>query len=75
MRPRLFSAAAARADDLRVRLTGASPAIPLEGVHMGRREMYSTSAKASLELGYRPSSVGAAIDRAVRWYRDHGYAT
>jgi dihydroflavonol-4-reductase len=73
--PYALAAAAARADDLRVRLTGASPAIPLEGVHMGRREMYSTSAKASLELGYRPSSVGAAIDRAVRWYRDHGYAT
>ena len=73
--PYAFAAAAAHADDLRVRLTGAAPAVPLEGVHMGRLDMYSTSARAIAELGYRPSSVGAAIERAVRWYREHGYAT
>jgi dihydroflavonol-4-reductase len=72
--PYAIAAAAAHADNLRVRVTGGSPAVPLEGVHMGRLEMYSSSAKAAHELGYRPSSVGAAIDRAVRWYRQHGYA-
>ena len=72
--PYALAAAAAHADELRVRLTGGSPAVPLEGVHMGRLEMYSSSAKAARELGYRTSSVAAAIDRAVRWYRDHGYA-
>jgi len=72
--PYAIAAAAAGFDDLRVRLTGGSPVVPLEGVHMGRREMYSSSAKAVDELGYRPSSVGAAIERSVRWYRVHGYA-
>jgi nucleoside-diphosphate-sugar epimerase len=43
-------------------------------VHMGRLDMYSSSAKAIHDLGYRPSSVSAAIHRAVRWYREHGYA-
>ena len=72
--PYVVAAVAAHADDLRVRLVGGTPAVPLEGVHMGRLDMYSTSAKAIDELGYQPSSVGAAIDRAVRWYREHGYA-
>lgn len=72
--PYAIAVAAARFDELRVRLAGGSPAVPIEGVHMGRLEMYSSSAKAVDELGYRPSSVGAAIDRSVRWYRANGYA-
>ncbi|HUZ68384.1 MAG TPA: NAD-dependent epimerase/dehydratase family protein [Candidatus Saccharimonadales bacterium] len=72
--PYMVAAVAAHADDLRVRVVGGNPAVPLEGVHMGRLDMYSSSAKAIHELGYRPSSVSAAIHRAVRWYREHGYA-
>ncbi len=41
---------------------------------MGRLEMYSSSEKAVRELGYRRSSVSAAVERSVRWYRDHAYA-
>jgi len=67
-------AAAARLDDLRVRAVGGVPVVPLEGVRMGRLEMYSSSAKAIDELGYRPSSVGAAVERSVRWFRANGYA-
>ena len=65
---------AARVDDVRVRIIGGKPAIPLEGVRMGRLEMYSSSAKAAEELGYEASSADDAIGRAVRWYRDNGYA-
>lgn len=72
--PYPIAAAAARVDAVRVRITGGAPAVPLEGVHMGRLEMYSTSAKAVSQLGYRPTSVGAAIERSVRWYRAGGYA-
>jgi dihydroflavonol-4-reductase len=72
--PYAVAAAAARADGLRVRITGGVPAVPIEGVHMGRLQMYSTSAKAVSELGYRPTSVVAAIERAVGWYRANGYA-
>ncbi|HEY6470962.1 MAG TPA: NAD-dependent epimerase/dehydratase family protein [Candidatus Dormibacteraeota bacterium] len=72
--PYVIAAAAARADDVRVRLVGGTPAVPLEGVRMGRLDMFSTSAKAIDELGYRPSSVGAAVERSVRWYHEHGYA-
>ncbi len=69
------------ADELRCRLlrkgTGAMPAplIPLEGVRMARHHMYVSSAKAQDELGYQATSVTAALERAVQWYRDNGYAT
>jgi dihydroflavonol-4-reductase len=72
--PYAIAAAAARLDDLRVRAVGGVPVVPLEGVRMGRLEMYSSSAKAIDELGYRPSSVSAAVGRAVRWFRANGYA-
>jgi dihydroflavonol-4-reductase len=53
----------------------AAPLIPLEGVRMARHHMYASSAKAQAELGYQATSVTAALERAVRWYRDNGYAT
>jgi dihydroflavonol-4-reductase len=72
--PYAVASTAARVDAVRVRITGGQPAIPLEGVRMGRLEMYSSSAKAARELGYEASSADDAIGRAVRWYRDNGYA-
>ncbi len=72
--PYAIAAAAARVDAVRVRITGGVPAVPLEGVRMGRLDMYSSSAKAVAELGYAPSSAFNAIERAVRWYRENGYA-
>ena len=66
--------AAAIGSEARAQLTGAEPAIPLEGVRMGRLHMYSTSAKAERALGYRASSIEQAIDEAVAWFRDNGYA-
>jgi dihydroflavonol-4-reductase len=68
------------ADELRCRLLShgkggmAAPLIPLEGVRMARHPMYASSAKAQSELGYAATSVDAALERAVRWYRDNGYA-
>jgi dihydroflavonol-4-reductase len=69
------------ADELRFRLLRnradgmAAPLIPLEGVRMARHSMYASSAKAQAELGYEATPVTAALERAVRWYRDNGYAT
>ena len=51
----------------------ALPLIPLEGVRMARHLMYASSAKAEAELGYKATPASAALERAVRWYRDHGY--
>jgi dihydroflavonol-4-reductase len=61
-------------DELRCRLTGGVPAVPLEGVRMSRHLMYVSSGRAERELGWRPGSVAAALERAVAWYRDRGLA-
>src|SRR5581483_11320632 len=69
------------ADELRCQLFRhradgmAAPLVPLEGVRMARHHMYASSAKARSELGYEATSVTAALERAVRWYRDNGYTT
>ena len=51
-----------------------APLVPLEGVRMARHHMYVSSAKAQSELGYEATSVTTALERAVRWYHDNGYA-
>lgn len=70
--PYALALAAAAADEMRARIAGGEPSIPLEGVRMGRERMYCSSAKAELELGYRASPIEPAIDAAVDWFRDHG---
>lgn len=72
--PYPLAVVAAAVDEARAAVIGGTPAIPMEGVRMGRLPMYSTSAKAERELGYRSSSIEQAIDEAVAWYRDNGYA-
>jgi dihydroflavonol-4-reductase len=69
------------ADDLRSRLVAAwtheavDPLIPLEGVRMASHNMFVSCDKARTELGYKPTSVREALERAVRWYHNNGYAT
>jgi dihydroflavonol-4-reductase len=67
--------AAAYADELRCRVTGATPFVPLEGVRMSRERMFVDSSKAARELGITPHAVRDALAASVRWYREHGYIT
>jgi dihydroflavonol-4-reductase len=71
--PHAIALAAGYADQLFSRLAGREPQIPVEGVKMSRHRMFVESDKAERELGYKPSSVGAALERAVNWYQQHGY--
>lgn len=66
--------AAAYLDEARCRLTGATPFVPLEGVRMSRERMVVDASKAVHELGVPVLPVEAALERAVQWYREHGYA-
>lgn len=65
------------ADELRCRLAPGevAPLVPLEGVRMARHAMYVRCDKANAALGYVPSPVEPALERAVRWYRENGYAS
>ena len=49
------------------------PAIPVEGIKIARHPMYVSSRKAVSELGLPQSPVENALEKAVRWFADHGY--
>lgn len=73
--PYPLAMAASLIDELRCRITpSAEPMVPLEGVRMGRELMFVSSRKAESELGYHAGSVISALERAVEWFREHGYA-
>ena len=62
-------------DEARCRLLPrAQPRVPLEGVRMSIQWMHIDDTKARVNLGYRPGPVRPALERAVAWYRTHGYA-
>jgi len=56
------------------RITGREPLIPLAGVQMASKFMYFDSAKAVRELGLPQTPVKDALQRAVAWFKAHGYA-
>jgi dihydroflavonol-4-reductase len=55
------------------RLIGKEPQIPVEGVKIAQHKMFVDCSRAQRELGFQPGPVPAALERAVRWYRAHGY--
>jgi len=65
--------AIAYGDELRCRISGAEPAVPVEGVRMSRELMFVDGSKAKRELGVAASPVRGALERAVAWYRQNGY--
>jgi dihydroflavonol-4-reductase len=71
--PHAVALAAGYADEFISRLRGREPQIPVEGVKMSRHRMFVESDKAARELGYKPTPVETALQRAIHWYEDHGY--
>jgi dihydroflavonol-4-reductase len=55
-------------------LTGIPPRIPLEGVRMAKYRMHYDCTKAIRELGIPQTPPETALEKAVRWFRSHGYA-
>jgi dihydroflavonol-4-reductase len=54
-------------------LTGQPPRIPLEGVKMAKYKMHYDCSKAIRELGIPHTPPDVALEKAVRWFREHGY--
>jgi dihydroflavonol-4-reductase len=71
--PHAFALAAGYADEWFSRIAGREPQIPVEGVKMSKHRMFVESDKAQRELGYQPTPVETALERAVCWYEQHGY--
>ena len=55
-------------------LTGRPPRIPLEGVKMAKYKMHYDCSKAVRELGLPQNPPEIALEKAVRWFKTHGYA-
>ena len=55
-------------------LTHRTPRIPLEGVRMAKYTMHYDCSKALNELDLPQSPVEVSLDKAVKWFRHHGYA-
>jgi dihydroflavonol-4-reductase len=54
-------------------LTGRPPRATPEAVRMSRHHMFFDSSRAVRELGLPQSPIEPALERAVAWFRDHGY--
>ena len=70
MHRRLF---AALDETITGKLRGKEPRATVESVKMGKKKMWASSEKAKRDLGYSPSPVDAALQRAIDWFRAHGY--
>jgi dihydroflavonol-4-reductase len=67
--PYALALTAAYVDELRCRITSATPDVPVEGVRLSRERMYADSSKAERDLDHTATSVRDAVARAVNWYR------
>ena len=55
-------------------VTHRPPRIPLDGVRMAKYVMHYDCSKAVRELALPQTPPEVALEKAVRWFRDHGYA-
>ena len=55
-------------------ITHRTPRIPLEGVKMAKYYMHYNCSKAIRDLDLPQTPIEYALEKAVRWFRDHGYA-
>jgi len=72
--PRALALAYARACETRARLIGGEPRCTVAEVRMSRHHMYFDASKAVHELGLTQTPTEQALGKAVRWFREHGYA-
>lgn len=72
--PRLAILPLAYANHWIANLTGRPPRIPLEGVKMAKYKMHYDCRKAIRELGIPQTPPEVALEKAVRWFREHKYA-
>ncbi len=72
--PHWVPLAASAVDTAVARLRGTTPRLAIDAVKLSRHRMYFDASKAVRELGLPQSPIEAALERAVVWFRRHGYA-
>ncbi len=63
----------AYADEGSARWIKHQPLLSTEGLRFCSSRLKCNNAKAVRELGYANSPIETALEKAVQWYRDHGY--
>jgi dihydroflavonol-4-reductase len=61
-------------DEIRARITGKPPRVPLAGVRMAKYKMFFNPARAIQELGLPQTPVEQAFTDAMDWFQRNGYA-
>jgi dihydroflavonol-4-reductase len=55
-------------------IPGREPRVPPDGVKMARQPMFFDASRAFKELGLPQTSPRVALEKAVNWFINHGYA-
>lgn len=61
-------------DTLRARTFGGEPRVSYDAARLARAKMFFDPSKAVRELGLPQTPVEEPLERAVRWFSEHGYA-
>ena len=73
--PHFIPLMAAFVDECVLARLGKRPTVSLDSVRMSRKPMFYDSTKAIHDLGFPQSPITGALEKAIRWFRDHGYVT
>ncbi len=60
-------------DELTTRWIPRKPILPVEGVRFCQFSLCCDNSKAVRELNYKTTPFEETLERAVKWFRDHGY--
>ena len=72
--PHWIPLAVAAVDTALSRLLGRRPRLAIDAVRLSRHTMFFDTGKAVRELGLIPKPVEPALERAVNWFTEQGYA-
>jgi dihydroflavonol-4-reductase len=72
--PHVLPLAAAYIDEGILSRLGKRPSVSIYAVKMSQKAMYYDSSKAIRELGFPQSPIQGALEKAVRWFKENGYA-
>jgi dihydroflavonol-4-reductase len=72
--PKWVALTAAFASEVKAKVLGKPPKVPLAGVRMALKPMFYSNARAVAELGLKTRPAIEALRRAAAWFVDHGYA-
>ncbi|MDG2990052.1 NAD-dependent epimerase/dehydratase family protein [Candidatus Synechococcus calcipolaris G9] len=61
-------------DEMLLTKLGKPPSVPIAGVQMARQKMFYDASKAVKELGLPQSPIDQALQDAIDWFQEHGYA-